>query len=604
MKYLARRLADYLAARLRIEGLRLSRTVVLAAVTLAATAGGIPASAQSSDKANSIRGIVINQVTHAPVPRALVISSDQRFATLTDSEGRFEFALPQTSADSNGQDTAISAVFNARKPGFLPESLLVGTSAAAPGSEITLGLVPEAVLTGKVSLANAEAPDSITVEVYKRQVRDGREHWYQAQFAQSRSDGEYRVADLAGGTYKVLTREVLDRDPVSFDPQGQLYGYPPVYSQNAPDFFSSGAIRLSPGMTGIANLTVARKAYHRVTIPVTNAQPDTGLNVNVYVAAHKGPGFTLGYNNRSHSIEGMLPDGTYTVEAYGFANGPGAGTGMVALTVAGGPVRGPAMSLVPSGSLRVDVNEQFASADESSPITFNMGQRAIKLKGPRRYLNVTLEPADDSERGGVFSLRNPTGPGDEALVIESVRPGQYWVRVNSTRGYAASVRSGSVDLLETPLVVGPGSSPAPIEITMRDDTAQISGTVEGMVPRAAAVLQSGSTTEPATESPIEGFYSDRLQPMPVAPAHVYCIPLGDSGGQYAEVYVSPDGSFTSPPLAPGAYRVLAFDRPQPELEYRNPEAMQVYESRGPVVRVAGGQKENVHLQLISSSSLE
>ena len=116
--------------------------------------------------------------------------------------------------------------------------------------------------------------------------------------------------------------------------------------------------------------------------------------------------------------------------------------------------------------------------------------------------------------------------------------------------------------------------------------------------------QSGSTTEPATESPIEGFYSDRLQPMPVAPAHVYCIPLGDSGGQYAEVYVSPDGSFTSPPLAPGAYRVLAFDRPQPELEYRNPEAMQVYESRGPVVRVAGGQKENVHLQLISSSSLE
>jgi len=57
----------------------------------------------------------------------------------------------------------------------------------------------------------------------------------------------------------------------------------------------------------------------------------------------------------------------------------------------------------------------------------------------------------------------------------------------------------------------------------------------------------------------------------------------------------------SPPLAPGAYRVVAFDRPQPELEYRNPEAMRAYEGKGPVVRIAGGQTEHVRLQVISSS---
>ena len=86
-----------------------------------------------------------------------------------------------------------------------------------------------------------------------------------------------------------------------------------------------------------------------------------------------------------------------------------------------------------------------------------------------------------------------------------------------------------------------------------------------------------------------------------APAHVYCVPLADSAGQYAEAWVSPDGSFTALKLAPGAYRVLAFDRPQTELEYRNPEAMQAYDAKGPVVRVAGGQTERVRLQLISSS---
>jgi putative hemolysin len=86
-----------------------------------------------------------------------------------------------------------------------------------------------------------------------------------------------------------------------------------------------------------------------------------------------------------------------------------------------------------------------------------------------------------------------------------------------------------------------------------------------------------------------------------APARVYCIPLADSGGQFTEVWVSPDGSFSSPPLPPGAYRVLAFDRPQPELEYRNPEAMQSYEAKGPVVRLVSGQTEHVRLQLISTS---
>jgi len=84
-------------------------------------------------------------------------------------------------------------------------------------------------------------------------------------------------------------------------------------------------------------------------------------------------------------------------------------------------------------------------------------------------------------------------------------------------------------------------------------------------------------------------------------AHIYCIPLADSSGQFTEIGVSPDGSFVSPGLAPGAYRLLAFDRPQPELEYRNPEAMQAYDSKGPVVRVAGGQKEQVTLQPISTS---
>jgi hypothetical protein len=47
--------------------------------------------------------------------------------------------------------------------------------------------------------------------------------------------------------------------------------------------------------------------------------------------------------------------------------------------------------------------------------------------------------------------------------------------------------------------------------------------------------------------------------------------------------------------------MLAFDRPQPELEYRNPETMRAYDAKGQLVRLVAGQKEHLHLQLISTS---
>ena len=253
-------------------------------------------------------------------------------------------------------------------------------------------------------------------------------------------------------------------------------------------------------------------------------------------------------------------------------------------------VLGPPMTLLPMASVRVDVKEEFTSTDNTGSVTFGINRRSITLRGPRRYLNISLEPADDAERGGP-SLRDPTGPRDESLVIENARPGRYWVRVSSSRGYAASVRSGTIDLQHQPLVVAAGGTTPPIEITMRDDTAEIEGTVEGMVTSnsGASIVGNGMLGN--------GVSSGAM----ASPVRIYCIPLADSGGQFAEVWVSPEGSFSSQPLAPGTYRVLAFDRRPWELEYRNPEAMQAYEAKGPVVSLVGGQKQNVRLQLISTS---
>ena len=120
---------------------------------------------------------------------------------------------------------------------------------SAAGDDITIALVPESLIVGRVNLPSSNQSDRITVQVYKRQVRDGRAFWAPGASATTRSNGEFRIANLMAGTYKIFTSELMDRDPITFDPRGQLYGYPPIYYPAATDFASASAITLEAGKT-------------------------------------------------------------------------------------------------------------------------------------------------------------------------------------------------------------------------------------------------------------------------------------------------------------------------------------------------------------------
>lgn len=561
----------------------------------------------NSDSGNTIGGVVINSVTRQPVDRALVYSPDNRFATLTNSEGRFEFAVsnvnPPTGDGSDPNATGQSEpgasnrpfMLTARKPGFMPDPNNPGQNLQNDFvKDLTLTLIPESLIVGTVTLVSSEPPDSTPLQIFRRQIMDGRARWLPAGETQSNSEGQFRFADLPAGTYKLLTREQLDRDPLTNDPltddplrsRGRLFGYPPVYYQRAPDFESAATIPLAAGQTQTVNLTIAKQPYYRVKVPVVASSNDgsalNGIRVIVYAHGSKGPGFSLGYNNGEHVIQGMLPNGTYTLEAVSF--GPNGVSGTQSITIKGAAIDGPSMVLAPNVSIPVILKEELTGTEQNPTSTWNIKGRNVALKGPRRYLaNITLEPADEMGMRGGAALRDPTRSDDDALFIDGAAAGSYWVRVVPVLGYAASVRSGNLDLLHQPLVVGAGGAVSPIEVTLRDDMAEISGTVAGI---AAASSSQASTT------PYGG----------QAAAQLYCIPVADSTGQFMQLWVGPDGSFSYAGLAPGTYRLLAFDHEPTDFEYRNPDALQAYDSKGSVVRLVGGQKEHVTLQLITTGN--
>jgi hypothetical protein len=171
-----------------------------------------------------------------------------------------------------------------------------------------------------------------------------------------------------------------------------------------------------------------------------------------------------------------------------------------------------------------------------------------------------------------------------------VKPGRYWVQVEPTTGdaYLESVTSGGEDLLRTPLVVPFGASVPPIEITMGRNPGHIEVTIEE------------TNTSPA-EGASGGIAASTLVELyePTQRSFIYCVPLSGDGGAVREASGVQNGKYYVSQVAPGDYRILAFDSPQ-QLEYRNPAAMRPYESQGRVVHVKAGEEAQVTVRPIAS----
>lgn len=566
-----------------------TRVVVLAAVLLAVVQA--PGQSLQPDEAHSeiLRGTVINAATKLPIPRALVCSGDNRFAAMTDGDGHFEFTLPKQSSDGSMAEGGIGSFAGlgrqlwsfraarnglflmARKPGFLGDSDQGAEAVASSDNDVTISLTPESVIKGRVTIAGGDAALGMVVQLFSLEVTEGLPRWVPGPAAQVNSSGEFRFAELRPGTYKLVTREWMDNDPVAMLPGSQLYGFPPTYYPGVAEFAAAAAIHLGAGQTFEAELSPVRQPYYEVKIPVADRDANAGLNV--FVQGQRGSIYELGYNSQKQSIEGLLPSGNYVVHAS--TSGPGSVSGTVSFRVAGEPVHGPVMALTPNSSVPLNVKEEFTDASWNGSGTWGEGKRAFALHGPRLYLQATVESADDFEqRGG--GIRPPAGSNDDTLALESLPPGRYWLRLNTLRGYVASATMGSADLLRQPFVIGSGPG-APIDIELRDDGAEVDGTVT-----AIAEHNASSDSTPTR-------------------AWVYFVPAPESAGQFQQLGIAEDGKFMIPMMAPGDYLVLAFSSPQMRLPYRDAEAMKPYQTKGSVVHLTAGQKTTVQVPIISAA---
>jgi len=543
--------------------------------------------AQDGEPPVTIRGTVINRITREPIGRALVYSPDNRFARFTDGEGHFEYPIPKLAAAApgsfpgsqaqHGQDFTFCCVM-ARKPGFVADPSEQQGVEITAGKEPTIALTPEAVIKGRVSLPSSDAATGITVAIFSRQVQDGVFRWMPGRTVHADSNGEFRFAELTQGEYKLVTHELMDNDPTTMLRGGQLYGYPPVYFPSAPDFTAAAPIVLKAGQTFEAELSPARQPYYPINIPIAGDVAHGMITVSIQ--GHDSPGYSLGYNSERQRIEGLLPAGAYLVSME--SPEPNAASGTVNLTVSGAPAKGSTMVLVPRSSIRLNVTENFASKNSYGTSTWSDQRGTFELSGPRRYLQASVEPIDGLGFRGQRALRPPQGKDDSSLVIANVPPGRYRLRLYASLGYVTSATAAGVDLLQEPLVVLPGTDTA-VDISMRDDFAEIDGTL----------TNTSAELKTATRQSYRGSW----QP----PAYIYLVPVPGEPGNFQQIGADPAGHFAIGNVAPGKYLILAFEKQQMNLPYRDAETIRSYESRGRMVRLTAGQKEKLELPIISSN---
>ncbi|HXP42553.1 MAG TPA: carboxypeptidase-like regulatory domain-containing protein, partial [Candidatus Acidoferrales bacterium] len=76
---------------------------------------------------------------------------------------------------------------------------------APENHDITLKLIPEAILSGKVIDQNGQPLQGLRVLLKTLQVHDGLRRWQQVQSRTTSVDGEFRFAELRAGKYSLAT---------------------------------------------------------------------------------------------------------------------------------------------------------------------------------------------------------------------------------------------------------------------------------------------------------------------------------------------------------------------------------------------------------------
>jgi protocatechuate 3,4-dioxygenase beta subunit len=510
----------------------------------------------------AIEGRVVNAASGDPLRRVNL--------TLTPAKGKARPATSQT--DENGRfafrDVEPGAYrLSGERTGFpwrqygsrLNPSAGVELRVVAGQTitNLTFRLTPAAIISGRVLDQEGEPLPNLMVTASRNGYSNGRRQWLPAGSAQTNDRGEFRISNLRAGRYIVTATDMnigigivgISKDPLPERPES---AYASTHYGNTTDLSRAASVDLATGderrglqiqMLRTSTVRVRGRAIGApegkpIILMLLQRQANTVTAVGSIAQMQSDGAFEL----RS------VPPGSYLLLARSQLD-IGSTAGAMPIEVSDRHIDGLEFRLSGGGELAGQVTV-------SGP----------NPAGSAEPVNVTLERVDFTSPDAPSATAAPDGK----FTLKNLFAGRYRVRVSGIGedAYIQSVKlSGhEVDQSDVDLT---GATSGPLEIRASRAGAQVEGTVAGP------------------------------DDKPVAGAMVTLIPESKRESHYASATSGPDGTFHLKGIAPGKYRLVAWEDVEPGA-WRDPEFVKPFESRAETLALEENGRSKLTIKAISS----
>jgi len=312
----------------------------------------------------------------------------------------------------------------------------------ASANHVTVRLVPQSMVQGRIVNLEGEAVRGIRVHAIRVDIRDGRRQLQPVPVSQFTDDrGEYHLENLSPGSYYLRAAGP---------------GYGPVYYPSAPSLEAARFLRIVPAQKLSADFQVEARHGYQIRGRVANMPVRRRVSVRLL-----RDGDVLDNQVAVHGDSGVfeindVASGSYVVQAY-------------------------IPDLLPLfiGELAVEVGERDlvgatvalqSGTDVAGRVDFSGVQERYALVYATR-VNSTPLPV---------SGRAPTATvtPDGRFVFRNLSPGKYEVTVHAfPDSYVSSILSGTTDVQAEGLTIG-RNGPPDLKITLQPVGGRIEGLVE------------------------------------------------------------------------------------------------------------------------------
>jgi hypothetical protein len=403
-------------------------------------------------------------------------------------------------------------------------------------SGVAVQLTPLGAVSGHVQNEEGDALPNVQVAVMVYQYMPGGRQLANRNVVTSNDLGDYRIFGLTAGKYFLRAAAAMGRATTSADET-----YVPLYYPGISDPSGAAAVELAAGQDMRGVDFILRRA-HGVSVRGHVAKPAGAPTVSVGLSASAMGGISNNTNDPEGKFELRgVPPGAYTLTARTNVASKMYVANRI-LQVGGGDIEGIELVLAPpvdlSGVVRIE------------------GDTAVKLS----QLQVLLQAPRQTSQGRVND--------DGTFEIRNLEPEVYRANAAGAGLFIKSVRCGTTDVTESGIDLTGGAG-CDLAITLSANGGQIEGQVQdeygNQAPGARVTLVAQGTRR-------EDLFKQ----------------AGTDG----------NGHFRMTAVAPGSYRLYAWDDVDVNAVRYDPDYIKPFESRGQSVQISEGDNQTVTLKRI------